>query len=306
MKNQKHKKNLLCFGADGQLGSEVSLQAQKINETEEPWRFIPVTEADLDLRDNQAIQPFLEAQSPDFIINCAAYTDVEGAEENESLAYAVNADAVEQIALYAAKVDSPIIHISTDYLFDGRGNQPLTPDDPVNPINVYGRSKAVGEEKLRNTTSNYIIFRTSWLFGAYGKNFVTTMLRLGQEKDTLSVISDQFGNPTGARSLAQLIWRAFEIFTDDPDQMPRGTYHACNKPDTTWYGFAAEIFEQVRGHNWPSTLKNLQPVSTEDYPSKAERPLYTVMNCDQTETDFNYILPEWRKELDHVIQLLTR
>ena len=249
---------ILVTGANGMFGQDLCPILEDVG------AFVIETDADtLDTTKSDEVEQALTDIHPDMVIHCAAYTNVDKAEEDVESATLINVTGTENIAKICGKLDIPLIYISTDYVFDGTKTEPYTPDDIPNPLSVYGKTKLQGEEAVKKYCEKYYIARTSWLYGHHGKNFVETMISLAQ-KDELKVVDDQIGCPTWTVELANGILRLL--------QKPYGTYHVCGSGSTSWYGFAKEIFEQ-------SNLKvNLKPCTTEEFPRPAKRPKYSVMD----------------------------
>ena len=249
-----------------------------------------------DICDARAVDEAFEAHRPALAVNAAAYTAVDAAESAPDEAHAVNADGAGHLAQACAGQGIPLIHLSTDYVFDGRGERPYREDDPVAPLGVYGRSKLAGEELIRARFDRHLILRTSWVFSASGGNFVTTMLRLGAERDELGIVDDQKGTPTFAGDIAAAISALAEQILSAGDEAAWGTYHMSNAGHTTWYGFAREIFAcaEAAGREVPSVVK---PITTEDYPTPATRPRYSILDTTKLRTTFGIELPTWQDAL---------
>ncbi|MDR2684698.1 MAG: dTDP-4-dehydrorhamnose reductase [Prevotellaceae bacterium] len=278
---------ILITGAYGQLGNEVILALKQYPDLE-----MIITDIDtLDICSKEAVELFLEQKKPDFIVNCAAYTAVDKAENDIDLCYKINRDAVENLAKSAAKINSKIIHISTDYVFDGTANIPYKEDVKVCPASIYGKSKAAGEKILIKNNPNSIVIRTAWLYSIFGSNFVKTMLSLGAEKKQISVVFDQIGTPTNAADLARAIVKI--ICTKS---FSAGIYHYSNEGVCSWYDFAKAIFE----------IKNLPcetlPIESSQYPAPAPRPHYSVLNKTKIKTAFGIKIPHWRESLRNVLE----
>jgi dTDP-4-dehydrorhamnose reductase len=288
---------ILLTGAGGQLGLEVQKAAARPGAD---LTVVPLTRSDLDITDPEAVRHALARQKPDILVNAAAYTNVDRAESEPGLALAVNRDGAENLAAACSQANVPLIHVSTDYVFDGRGTRPYREEDPVSPLNAYGRSKAEGEDRIRARHPEHVILRTSWLYATHGRNFLTTMLRLGRERDTLSVVNDQVGCPTWARDLARAILQIAEALPRTPS--PWGTYHCSNQGQTTWYGFAEAIFE-LAPQALALRVQNVHPISTEDYPTPAARPPYSVLNCARIHRSFGISLPPWRESVRTALRI---
>ncbi|HNW51717.1 MAG TPA: dTDP-4-dehydrorhamnose reductase [Prolixibacteraceae bacterium] len=279
---------ILVTGANGQLGNEI----RRICRNFPGLEFI-FTDVDmLDITNPDAVSVFMEASRPAIVVNCAAYTNVDGAEENVKNVRKINALAPQVLAAACAMQDAFLIHISTDYVFDGESAEPYTEEDITNPISVYGSSKLEGEEKIRTVFDNYLIIRTSWMYSEYGHNFVRSILSLARERETLNVVNDQFGSPTYARDLANCIIDIIIKSILNPKAYLPGIYHYANQGSCSWYEFAQEILN-IAGIK---TCK-LIPVTTEQYPAVAKRPQYSVLDTTKVRTSFGIGIPNWRDSL---------
>lgn len=290
------QKNVLVTGAYGQLGSELKRACAN---HEQNLKFF-FTDADtLDITDIDALDNFVRENNIVYIINCAAYTAVDKAEDDSDLCYKINRDAVINIGNVANKYKARVIHISTDYVFDGTNTRPYVETDPVNPQSVYGKSKQEGEVGLLNSCPASIIIRTAWLYSIFGNNFVKTMIRLGKEKETLGVVADQTGTPTNAFDLAKAIVHILD-YTEANDFEP-GIYHFSDEGVTTWYDFTCLIHEYAG----IATCK-VNPLTTSQYPTKAVRPKYSVLDKAKIKTTFNLSIPKWEDSLKKcVVELMT-
>jgi dTDP-4-dehydrorhamnose reductase len=285
-------KNILVTGANGQLGSEL----QQLAGLHTQFRFFPTDIDTLNLCNKEDIELFLQQNHIDYIVNCAAYTAVDKAEDDADLCYRINRDAVENLAK-ASRGKSKIIHISTDYVFDGNGQWPLKESDTTNPQSVYGKSKWEGEQVLMKYSPESIIIRTAWLYSSFGNNFVKTMIRLGKEKTSLNVVNDQLGTPTYAADLAEAIVDIIE-FSEKENLFPAGIYHYSNEGVCTWYRFCTQI------HELSGIDCKVNPVPTSEYPTKAKRPMYSVLDKTKIKTTFQLSIPEWEKSLEKCISLI--
>ncbi len=290
----RSKSTILVTGANGQLGSELRLLAP---DSEEDFIFTDVEE--LDLTDLEAVKAAFNDQKIDFCINCAAYTAVDKAEEDEDMARTINVTAVENLAQACAESDTVLIHISTDFVFNGRSCKPLSEGDKPDPLSVYGKTKWEGEQAALNINPKTIIIRTSWLYSTFGNNFVKTMLRLGKERDELSVIVDQIGTPTYAADLASAIMLIVGELTKKPNHEKWGIFHYSNEGVASWYDFAKAIFDLE------SLKVDLKPIGTDDYPTPAERPHYSVMDKTKIKKVFNLAIPYWRDSLAKCLKLMN-
>ena len=282
---------ILVTGSNGQLGSEiVALQAQ---ETQHQWFNLDIN--GLDITDKNAVEKFVLSNKIDGIINCAAYTNVDKAEEDVALCYKVNRDAPQYLAQAIEKVGGFIIHISTDYVFDGTNNIPYTEQDKPNPVTIYGKSKIEGEQYVCESCKQHIIIRTAWVYSSYGKNFVKTMIKLGKEKPSLGVIFDQIGSPTYARDLAKAI-----ITIVNQGIIP-GIYNFSNEGVISWYDFTKHIHQLAN-----ITSCKVAPIHTADYPTLAQRPHFSVLDKIKIKNTYNIEIPYWRDSLEECIQLLEQ
>jgi dTDP-4-dehydrorhamnose reductase len=278
---------ILVFGKTGQLATELRGVAGSQFETQALGR------ADADLNDPAAIEAVIARSQADVVINAAAYTDVDLAESNEVEANRINAQAPTTMAEAAAKRDIPFLHVSTDYVFDGSGSAPWRWDDPIGPLGVYGASKLKGEQGVRAAGGGHAILRTSWVVSAHGNNFVKTMLRLGGEREALSIVADQIGGPTPARAIAgALIEMAVQLHSD---RAKSGTYHFSGAPDVSWADFAREIFAQA------NITCSVTDIPTSDFPTPATRPNNSRLDCTQLETVFGIKRPDWRVGLADIL-----
>ena len=246
-----------------------------------------------DLNDPAACAKAICASAPRAVINAAAYTAVDQAESEEELAFRVNASAPAAMAEACADLGIPFVTISTDYVFDGSGQRPWKPNDPPAPVNAYGRSKLAGEQAVAAAGGSWAVLRTSWVFAPGGKNFATTMLRLGAERDRLSIVADQIGGPTPAAAIAQACLTIAEVLRTNPSDS--GVYHISGEPDVSWADFAREIFRQA------GVDCAVDDVGTADYPTPAARPLNSRLDCSGLETVFGIKRPDWRAHLGAVI-----
>lgn len=293
----QRRMKILVFGDKGQLGCHL-LQAAKETGIDVAGTDLP----DCDITDAADVGHALdEGGSITTVINAAAYTEVDNAENNKALAYAVNLDGPAHLAVACRQRGIPLIHISTDYVFDGMQIRPYRPDDAVGPQGVYACSKAAGEEAVRAQWERHLIVRVSWLFGRYGHNFVKTMLRLGRQNETVHVVDDQIGSPTYAGDLAKaLILMAERIEGEFSDW---GTYHYCNRGALTWYAFARKIFAFVRPHE-KLAVKEVVPILTAHYPTPAPRPHYSVLDCSTFDAAFEIERRPWDAALKEMVSTL--
>jgi len=277
---------LLVFGKTGQVATELQRQAD----------VTALGRDQADLTDPDQCVSAINASDADVIINAAAYTAVDKAESETDLAEAINHTTVGAMAQAAAKRNIPFLHISTDYVFPGGGETPWNTDDDTGPLGVYGATKLRGEQAVQAANGAYAILRTSWVFSAHGNNFVKTMLRLGKERDALTIIADQIGGPTAAADIADALLYMAKQFHEGSGTS--GIYHFCGAPEASWADFAREIFAQA------GIDCNLTPIPTTDYPTPATRPLNSRLNCETTTKTFNIVQPDWKAGLREVLKEL--
>lgn len=278
---------LLVFGKTGQVARELQRLAPDATY---------LGREDADLLNPAACAAAIAAHA-DAIINAAAWTAVDKAETEEAAATIVNGDAPTAMAKAAAAKGIPFLHISTDYVFDGTGTQPFTPDHPTGPLGAYGRSKLAGEQGVRAAGGNHLILRTSWVVSAHGANFVKTMLRLGRERESLNVVADQIGGPTPAAAIADALLIAAKAMTQGATG---GTHHFAGSPDTSWAGFARAIMATA---NLPCQIRD---IPSSDYPTPAKRPLNSRLDCSALTAAFGIPRPDWRQDLKAIVKELTQ
>lgn len=288
-------KNILVTGAYGQLGNEVRILSANYPE----YNFMFTDVDSLDITDKDELIDFVTGNDIRYIINCAAYTAVDKAEDDAELCEKINATAVKNLGIAAAEAGAGIIHVSTDYVFDGTSCRPYTEDMPTKPCSVYGKTKLKGEKNLLKACPEAIIIRTAWLYSPFGNNFVKTMIKLGSERESLNVIFDQVGTPTYAEDLADAILKAMDQ-TIDTDHEKGGIYHFSNEGVCSWYDFTIKIHE-IAGIK---TCK-VNPIETKDYPTKAARPHYSVLNKSKIKQTFNITIPHWEASLKNCIKELS-
>ncbi|MBP3774940.1 MAG: dTDP-4-dehydrorhamnose reductase [Bacteroidaceae bacterium] len=281
--------NILITGSNGQLGTELRLLAQQHPE----HRYVFTDIQELDITHEAAVQALVEQEQVDCIINCAAYTAVDKAESDPALCTLLNATAPALLAAAMEQRGGIMLHISTDYVFDGTAHVPYTEDAPTHPQSTYGRTKLMGEEAVRQACRRSIILRTAWLYSPWGNNFVKTMMRLGRERDALGVVFDQVGTPTYAADLAQAILTIL-----GQDIVP-GTYHFTNEGVTSWYDFALAI-HRLSG----ITTCHVRPLHTADYPTPAQRPHYSVLDKTKVKDTYHLAIPHWEESLRQCIRRL--
>jgi dTDP-4-dehydrorhamnose reductase len=288
---------VLVIGCRGQVGRELMTARLPAGVSR-----IGLGHGDLDLADRDAVRRLVERCRPALIVNAAGYTAVDRAEAEPAAAFAVNADGPAHLAEAAAAAGSALVHLSTDYVFDGAKAGAYTEDDPIGPLGVYGASKAAGEQAVRERLERHVILRTSWVFGTHGTNFVRTMLRLGRERDRLQVVADQRGCPTGAADIADAIFGIARQLLIDRRGDAWGTCHFAGRGSTTWYGFAEAIFERAQAV-W-GRRPEVAPITTADYPTPARRPAVSVLDCTRFERTFALPRRPWTEQLETVLRSL--
>jgi len=287
---------LLIAGAHGQLGHELTRLCVQ-------HELLAVNRDELDITDPDAVIACIEGFHPDAVINAAAYTAVDRAESDVEAAFAVNRDGSANLARVCGRMGIPLIHVSTDYVFDGSKKGAYVEADAVAPLGVYGISKLAGEQVVLNNCPRSIILRTSWVFSAHGQNFVKTMLRLGSERHELGIVADQHGCPTSACELARAIYAVLEVGLDG---VQWGIYHFCQPEPTTWFEFAKAVFDTARQQGINLKVNSVNAIATEDYPTPAKRPANSVMDCSKFEKTFAFTIRPWSESLAEVIAELKR
>jgi dTDP-4-dehydrorhamnose reductase len=298
------KVRILLTGASGQVGGDLRplLPAGSV---------IAPGRADLDLRDAESIKKFIRKVKPDWIVNPAAYTAVDKAESEPGLAFAINADAPRAMGEAAVELGIPVIHFSTDYVFDGSGTRPWVEDDLTGPLGVYGASKLAGERTLAESGAAHLIFRTSWVYSSRGKNFLRTILHLAQERQELRIVNDQYGAPTWSRDLAKLVIHVMEKLSDrstagggsaqNAVRAMQGVYHSTDSGQTTWFGFAFEFLRLAATARPELKLARLVPITSSEYPTPARRPSNSRLDCSRLQRVFGFTMPEWEESAAAVI-----
>ncbi len=290
---------ILVLGSKGQLGRELvqkaSISGIRLRGTDIPQ---------LDITNFKQVRDIISDFKPSIVVNTAAYTDVDRAENDIKTAFSVNRDGPAHIAKACKEDNIPLVHISTDYVFNGKKRTPYVESDPITPLGVYGQSKAEGESKVKEYLDKHIILRTSWLYGFHGHNFVKTILKIASQKESIQVVSDQHGSPTSAADLAGAVLSVCGSIQKD-QFMKWGIYHYCGKSTTTRYGFAKEISRLSRPFG-KNKLKRIEPVTSEEYPALIKRPLYLVLDCSLIQKTFNIKQMPWQSSLKTTIdQLLS-
>ncbi|MDB5395913.1 MAG: dTDP-4-dehydrorhamnose reductase [Rhodospirillales bacterium] len=288
--------HVLIFGKAGQVARELGNLAWPAT-----WRSTLLGRDDCDLMLGGSAAAAIATHKPDLVINAAAYTAVDKAESDRAAAFRLNADAPGEMAAATAAVGIPFLHISTDYVFDGKSDRPYRETDPCAPLSAYGASKLAGEIGIRQYQPRHIILRTAWVFSPYGANFVRTMLRLGGERDELAVVGDQIGGPTAAADIARTLARIAQAIGNGADAF--GTYHYAGMPFISWHGFALGIFARMSaaGMKVPNTVRE---ITTAEYPTAAPRPGNSRLGCGAISKDWDIDQPSWEDALDHCLATL--
>ena len=282
--------NILVIGVNGQLGSEIKELSSNYD-----YNFLFTTSKELDITEHKKVKEFIKENNIKTIINCGAYTGVDKAEDEKELANDINHLAVKNLAILSNEFGIKLIHISTDYVFDGENFKPYTEDDITNPNGIYGQTKLDGENTMcEYNLINSIIIRTSWVYSSFGNNFVKTMLRLGKERDELGVIFDQVGTPTYARDLAKTILDILPNIKNDKTEI----YNYSNKGVLSWYDFAKEIMRMAK------LDCIINPIETKDYPTSAKRPHYSLLNKSKIKQEFHITIPYWKDSLDECLKVM--
>jgi dTDP-4-dehydrorhamnose reductase len=285
---------ILIIGANGQLGWELLNRSKPRN-----FDTVSLDLPEFDITDRSQVQKQVLQANVSLVINAAAHTAVDRAESEAELAFGINRDGPSHLASACAEKSIPLIHISTDYVFDGRKKTPYSEGDPVCPLGVYGKSKEGGEVSVRDLLQEHIILRTSWLYGTHGNNFVKTMIHLGGQQEQVRVIADQYGSPTYTGDLADAILDIAALIRKG-GPIAWGTYHYCGKGETTWHGFAEKIFE-LAGQYVSLKVKKVEAITTEDYPTPAKRPAWSCLDCSSIETQFHISPRPWQEGLEEMI-----
>jgi dTDP-4-dehydrorhamnose reductase len=288
---------ILLTGANGQVGRELSNRGGQRG-----FEVLALNRSDLDITDPVSVGREVNRSGVSLVVNAAGYTAVDDAESEPELAFAANRDGPAYLASACGKAGIPLVHISTDYVFDGQKQGAYLETDPVSPLSVYGKSKAAGEVEVRECLREHFILRTGWVYGVHGHNFVKTMMRLGREREVIQVVDDQYGCPTYAADLAETILRIAAKLLEGR-QVHWGTYHYCGKGVTTWHGFAEEIFRLASEYE-SLQVKRVEPVSTSEYPTAAKRPTSSILDCSVLESTFNINPQPWAESLVHMLEVL--
>ncbi|MEG1680748.1 MAG: dTDP-4-dehydrorhamnose reductase [Stenotrophomonas sp.] len=291
---------VLVFGGNGQVGQELLRALHGVDEVVATTRSGRLPDGcdceTADFAQPEHLTAFLDRVCPDVVINAAAYTDVDRAELEPEAAFAANARAPGVIARWCASHDVPMVHYSTDYVFDGQGKAPYREDEMTAPLGVYGISKRDGEEAVRAAGGRHLIFRTAWVYASHGSNFLRTMLRLGAERDALRVVADQIGTPTSAALIAEITLRALR----HPGRLS-GTWHLTASGQTSWHGFAEAIFAEALAAGLMASTPMVEAISSADYPTPAKRPSWSVLDNHKLRRDLGIVLPAWRDGLKQML-----
>lgn len=285
---------LLVTGAQGQVGRELA----RLGTGHE---LLALGRKELDITDEEAVSAAIREFKPDAVINAAAYTAVDKAESDPETAYAVNRDGPSFLARACHENSAVLLHISTDYVFDGSGSRPYREDDPVSPLGVYGKSKAEGEDLVRRLCPSHVILRTSWVFSPHGANFVKTIIRLAQEHHELKVVADQNGCPTSAGEIAKTLLHIVGSFRPDRS----GTYHFAQPEPTTWHAFSEAIVRAAKKEGLSVRVKRIRPIPTSQFPTPAKRPAWSVLDCTKISQAFGIAPVSWRVSLQEVVKKLV-
>ena len=289
---------ILLTGKDGQVGFALHKKLASLGEV------VATNRHELDLENSDAIRTFIEKIKPDIIINAAAYTDVDKAESEIELAHKVNAEAPKVLAEKASQLNIPMIHFSTDYVFDGLKNEPYLETDQANPQSIYGETKWKGEEAVRQH-KKHIILRTSWVFSGHGKNFLKVILKFIQEKSSLNIVSDQQGTPTSADAIADVTYKIIKTILKKPNFEDFGTYHVALEGETNWYQYACFINDEALrlGLKTTMTSQDVKSISSDEYPTQTKRPMNSRLNTTKIKKTFMLELPDWKVEVATILKL---
>ncbi len=289
---------VLLSGANGQVGSALQ---HSLGEENEVFAFDRTT---LNLTNSEQIRQRIREIKPDVIINAAAYTAVDQAEKEADLAFTINGTAPGIFAEEAARINATLIHYSTDYVFNGSGTQPWREEDEAAPLNIYGKSKLVGEQAIKTTGAAHLILRTSWVYGEHGNNFVKTILRIAAEKTEMNIIDDQVGAPTSAEFIANTTAQILNQLKENSIALNSGAYHLCCSGETSWHGFASEIVRLAEQSNTPIAVKEIHPIPTSAYPTPAERPKNSRLDCTRLNKVFGLQPISWQTALANTLPLI--
>ena len=296
------------MGASGQVGSELATQLENVlSVAGQNYSLVLASRVEVDVTDVSALKGFLRLNNPDFVINATAYTAVDNAETEVNQAYRVNEHAARVMAEHCSATGSNLMHISTDYVFDGSGELPVSEYNEVAPLGVYGASKLAGEEAIRTALTQHLILRTAWVFGVSGGNFVKTMLHLAQTRNELGIVGDQYGAPTSARGIAKAIaTMVFQMSEAGRADERWGTYHYTGNPFVSWAEFAREIFRQANEKSIISAIPSVNAISTEQYPTPAKRPHNSRLDCSKIAKVFGIEPDNWHASLGEMLDEVKR
>ena len=286
---------VLLTGRDGQVARSLLEKAESLPDME----LIPAGRPEVDLAEPGSVARVIRAVSPDLVINAAAYTAVDQAEDEPELAFRINAEAAGEAAAAARAVNAAILQLSTDYVFDGQARVPYKEDAATNPLSVYGASKLAGEDAVRAANPDHLILRTAWVYSPFGRNFVRTIVAAARDRDSLNVVDDQHGSPTSALDLADAIIAIAANWPLDSGRI----YHLAGSGSASWFGLASEVMANCRRLGLPAA--DVKPIATADWPTKAARPLYAVLDCAAIERDLGIRLPDWRQSVAATVERLA-
>jgi dTDP-4-dehydrorhamnose reductase len=286
---------VLISGAQGQVGKELVAISQQ-----QGLDVIAAGRKELDITQLKSVEDYIQSNKPEMVINAAAYTAVDKAEDEQDIAYAINKNGAENLATACKEHNIPLLHISTDYVFDGTKKEAYSENDEVSPLGVYGESKWQGEEAIRQQLPQHIILRVAWVFGAQGNNFVKTILRLSQERNELNVVADQFGGPSPAKNIAETLISLARQYQKE-NTLEWGTYHYCGTEKTNWCEFAKEIFKQAKEQGLIEKEMKVNAITTTEYPTPAKRPVNSMLDCSKIKNTFGIEMPNWKKALKEVV-----
>jgi dTDP-4-dehydrorhamnose reductase len=297
---------ILLTGVNGQVGGALLPMLQEMGEVVAPAR------AELDLSDADAVRGFVREMKPKWIVNPAAYTAVDKAEKEPELAYAINAEAVKVLGEEAMTLGAPVISFSTDYVFRGDGTKPWVETDATGPLGVYGASKLAGEQALAASGAAHIVFRTSWVYGATGNNFLKTILRFAREREEMKIVADQYGAPTWSENLARLVVHTIGMMEGESVEGGKtlagtvaakgGVYHACDRGETTWFGFASEFLRLTKIAEPEQRFARLVPIASSEYPTPAVRPMNSRLSFERLRRELGFVMPEWETSVAKVME----
>ena len=287
---------ILVTGREGQLARSLAEKAADHPDVD----LIFTSRAEADLSSTGSVADAIAAVRPELVVNAAAYTAVDKAEEEPALAFRINGEAAGEAAAAARDAGAPIIQLSTDYVFDGQADEPYGEDSPANPLSVYGRSKLAGEELVRAANPDHLIIRTAWVYSPFGRNFVGTMMQAAADMDVLDVVADQFGSPTSALDLAGAILAIASHWPVGSGQ----TYHLAGNGSASWFELASEVMAQSRRLGLPAA--DVRPISSADWPTKAVRPPYAALDCTRAERDLGLRLPDWRLSVGRTVERMSK